>query len=134
TQSQARRQARAHRRGRRRRWLPEPRLHSEPVAGEAGQEAIGFHFQNQEPGGLMSRSRNSLLFVLAALLLALSAAASASAEELAYNCEEDICLVNPDNRSDQKRLTETVANERNPVFSPNGNLIAYNGYYARPGN
>jgi Tol biopolymer transport system component len=82
----------------------------------------------------MYRLRCSLLFVLVAFVLGLLATATASAEQLAYGCEEDICLVDPDNPSDQSRLTETATNERNPMWSPNGGLIAYNGYYPRPGN
>jgi Tol biopolymer transport system component len=82
----------------------------------------------------VSRSRLSLLLVLAVFLLALSASASASAEEIAYNCEEDLCLVDPANPTEYSRLTETATNERNPVWAPNGGLIAYNGFYPRVGN
>ena len=82
----------------------------------------------------MSRSRLSLLFVVLVALAALSPAATAAAEQIAYQCEGDICLIDPDNPTEHKDITNTAsANEWAPKWSPLGNAIAYFGYYVDPG-
>jgi WD40-like Beta Propeller Repeat len=78
----------------------------------------------------MSRLRLSLLFVVLAALAALSPAAVAGAEQLAYECESDICLIDPDNPTDPKDITNTASgSEWYPQWSPLGNLIGYMGLY-----
>src|SRR6476660_8850338 len=59
------------------------------------------------------------------LLIALGPGTIASADQLAYTCEQDICLVNPDNTAEHTNLTETaLASERAPSWWPDGKLIA----------
>lgn len=78
----------------------------------------------------MSRLRTSLLFVVLAAVAALSPAAVAGAEQLAYQCESDICLIDPDNPTDNKDITNTATGwEWYPEWSPLGNLIGYMGLY-----
>jgi dipeptidyl aminopeptidase/acylaminoacyl peptidase len=79
----------------------------------------------------MSRLRLSLLFVVLVALAALSPAAVAGAEQLAYQCESDICLIDPDNPGGGgKDITNTPsAYEWYPQWSPLGNLIGYMGLY-----
>jgi Tol biopolymer transport system component len=77
----------------------------------------------------------AVLLVLATLLLA---TASAGASDLiAYTCEQDICLINPDNPSEHSNITETdgaIASERAPSWSPDAGLIAYDGLYTSFGS
>jgi Tol biopolymer transport system component len=73
--------------------------------------------------------RRNLKWVLgliaATFLVAPDPGAVAIADELAYSCERDICLVNPDNPAEHSNLTETgLADEGAPSWSPDGNLIA----------
>jgi hypothetical protein len=68
--------------------------------------------------------------VVAVVFLMLSP--GARADQLVYRCadgnSDDLCLVNPDAPSEHSRLIETTdADEENPVFSPDGSLIAYVG-------
>jgi Tol biopolymer transport system component len=82
------------------------------------------------------RGRTVGLVVALAALFGLSPAASAAAEQIAYNCGDDLCVVDPDNPGEQPTdLTNTASgSERYPVWSPRGDLIAYTGYYPEPGN
>lgn len=78
----------------------------------------------------MSGLRLSLLFVVLTVLAALSPAV-AGAEQLAYQCGSDICLIDPDNAADNgKDITNTATgSEWYPKWSPLGNAIAYMGLY-----
>ena len=65
-----------------------------------------------------------------ALTALLVAASSAKADQIAYSCGSDICLINPDNPAEHSNLTETNAgDERSPSWSPDGSLIAFIGSY-----
>jgi|GEM_PF-5506661 len=82
----------------------------------------------------MSRSRLLLLLVVSVALAVLSPAATAAAEQIAYQCEGDICLIDPDNPTEHKDITNTASsNEWAPKWSPLGNAIAYFGFYVDPG-
>lgn len=89
-----------------------------------------------EEGVLVIRSRfrksAGLVVGLAALVFVAFAAPAASADQIAYTCELDLCIINPDNTSEHRYLTETddsEGQERSPSWSPDGSLIAYNGFY-----
>lgn len=78
-----------------------------------------------------------LIVGLAALAMSASATAVASADQIAYSCESDLCLINPDNTAEHRYLTETdgaTSTERSPAWSPDGSLIAYNGLYTAFGS
>lgn len=61
--------------------------------------------------------------------------ATATADQIAFSCGADICLVNPDNPAAVTNLTRTVpesgndASEYYPTWSPDGTRIAYAGTY-----
>ncbi|HZO06670.1 MAG TPA: hypothetical protein VFB52_09795 [Solirubrobacterales bacterium] len=86
----------------------------------------------------MIRGKRALLGPIAAIaiLASLAYAGPAGAEQIAYSCGEDICLINPDNPSEATNLTETHASaghEQFPVFSPDGKLIAFRGLFVSGG-
>jgi hypothetical protein len=60
--------------------------------------------------GMQNRFRNSLGLVVGvfALVVVVFAASVASADEIVYSCESDLCIVNPDNLSEHRFLTETM--------------------------
>ena len=79
--------------------------------------------------------RLSVAIIAFAALFAFAPSGSAVADEIAYNCSEDICVVNPDQPEEKADLTNTNSgNEQYPVWSPLGDLIAYDGYYPVPLN
>ena len=66
-----------------------------------------------------------LVVGLTAVAASLIVAPMANAEQIAYNCGNDICLINPDNPEEHTNLTESsTANDESPSWSPDGNLIA----------
>jgi Tol biopolymer transport system component len=78
----------------------------------------------------------SLVSLLLSLALLIPASAGA-ADEIAYNCGDDICVINPDAGGSVTNLTETAAgtgNEQWPTWSPDGTRIAYRGFYYVTGN
>jgi len=79
----------------------------------------------------MLRSRLSLLSLALLALAVLSPAAPAAAEQLAYQCGSDICLIDPDSPAGGgKDITNTATgSEWYPKWSPLGNAIAYMGLY-----
>jgi Tol biopolymer transport system component len=71
--------------------------------------------------------------IVAAVLAVLLIAPAARADQLAYNCGYDICVINPDNPAEHSNLTETSevnGVEQSPAWSPDGHWIAYTGEYA----
>jgi Tol biopolymer transport system component len=78
-----------------------------------------------------SRRRVFALAVgLAAIAVAVIVAPIADADQIAYSCGRDICLIDPDHPEDHKNLTESsTANDQAPSWSPDGNLIAMVGDY-----
>ncbi|HET7416817.1 MAG TPA: hypothetical protein VFJ61_04215 [Solirubrobacterales bacterium] len=84
-----------------------------------------------------SRKSSGLLIGLIALAMAALVAPAASADEIAYSCEADLCLINPDNPAEHRYLTETddaVGQERSPSWSPDGTQMAYVGFYPALGS
>jgi Tol biopolymer transport system component len=77
--------------------------------------------------------RTSIRGFLVALVLALSAAALlapsafAKAGEVAYTCDVDVCLVDPDNPSAIVNLTDNGSKtyDNEPVWSPSGDRVAF---------
>lgn len=81
---------------------------------------------------MQNRFRKSLSLVVGLFALVAFAAPVASADQIAYSCELDLCIINPDNVAEHRYLTETddaEGQERSPSWSPDGSLIAYNGFY-----
>jgi len=83
---------------------------------------------------MQNRFRKSLGLVVGLFALVVVAIGTpvASADQIAYSCEQDLCIINPDNVSEHRFLTETddaEGEERTPSWSPDGSLIAYNGFY-----
>ena len=83
------------------------------------------------PGGTeLYRVAVASFAVFALLYLA---AGSASADELAYQCDNevsaDICIINPDNTVAHSDLTETEYNELQPTWAPDAEKISFIGGY-----
>jgi Tol biopolymer transport system component len=83
---------------------------------------------------MQNRFRKSVRLVIGLLAFVVVAIAApvAGADQIAYSCESDLCIINPDNPSEHRFLTETddaEGQERTPSWSPDGSLIAYNGFY-----
>ena len=64
-------------------------------------------------------------FAAAATLLALPAIASA--DQIAYGCDNDLCVVDPDSGSPQNLTQTAAASEREPAWSPDGTKLAFIG-------
>jgi len=78
----------------------------------------------------MSSSRRRFLaaLVLALALTALLApSAFAKANEIAYRCDVDVCLIDPDNPAAITNLTDNGSEtyDEEPVWSPNGDRVAF---------
>lgn len=79
--------------------------------------------------------RTSTRGFLASLVLALSAAALlapsafAKAEEVAYTCDTDVCLADPDSFNSVVNLTDNGSKsyDEHPVWSPDGKKVAFVG-------
>jgi Tol biopolymer transport system component len=80
-----------------------------------------------------TRSYSAVVASFAVFALLYFAAGSASADELAYQCENsissDICLINPDNTAEHSDLTETEVSERQPTWAPDAEKISFIGDY-----
>src|SRR5262245_56885386 len=82
-----------------------------------------------------SGSRTRVIGVLAGLaglVMLAFMAPLASAEQIAYNCGYDICVIDPDNPENHANLTKTSgedSSEYAPSFSPDGRWIAYHAFY-----
>ena len=83
------------------------------------------------PGGTKSYGITVASFAVFALLYL--AAGSASADELAYQCNTnvsaDICIINPDNTAAHSDLTETDFDELQPTWAPDAEKISFIGDY-----
>jgi Tol biopolymer transport system component len=68
----------------------------------------------------------AVLAVLAACWL-VGASAAEAANEIAYDCKEDICLLDPDNPSVVTNLTDngSTSIDEKPIWSPDGKKIAF---------
>ena len=76
------------------------------------------------------KSKGTLGLLATTLLVGALPAGVAGADQIAYTCEVDICLINPDNTEEHTNLTKTApAEERSPSWSPDGKLIAFIGDY-----
>ena len=77
----------------------------------------------------MARPRPGLLllFALCAAAFVASAPASLAAVQVAYRCDVDICLLDPDAPSTVTNLTDNglTSLDETPVWSPDGNRIAF---------
>ncbi len=71
----------------------------------------------------------ALLSLLLAVLAVAAPSAFAKAEEIAYTCNEDICLANPDGFNSVVNLTDNGSKslDEHPVWSPNGSKVAFVG-------
>jgi hypothetical protein len=69
---------------------------------------------------------------LTGLIMLLSMAPAAGADQIAYSCGYDICVIDPDNPESNANLTKTSgedSSEYAPAFSPDGRWIAYHADY-----
>jgi Tol biopolymer transport system component len=67
---------------------------------------------------------------LAAVASSVFVAPASGADQIAYTCGNDICLINPDNPAEHSNLTESsTADDMSPSWSPDGHLIAMIGNY-----
>jgi Tol biopolymer transport system component len=79
------------------------------------------------------RSARHRLSAVLALSLALAAVAAPSAfakpEEVAYTCDTDVCLANPDSFNSVVNLTDNGSKsyDEHPVWSPDGKKVAFVG-------
>lgn len=77
-----------------------------------------------------ARHRLSAALVLALALAAVVApSAFAKAEEIAYTCDVDVCLADPDSFNSVVNLTDngTKSYDEHPVWSPDGKKVAFVG-------
>src|SRR4051794_35984956 len=77
---------------------------------------------------MRSAKRWFLALTLVAAMTALAApAAFAKSNEIAYTCEVDICLIDPDNPAAITNLTDNGSKsyEEEPVWSPSGDRVAF---------
>ena len=78
---------------------------------------------------MRSASRQFLALVIAVLALTALATpgASAAPREIAYRCDLDICLLDPDNPGDITNLTDngSTSYDTQPVWSPDGKKVAF---------
>ncbi len=73
-------------------------------------------------------ARRSLLVLLLTVGLALASAPTAlAANEIAYGCDLDVCLLDPANPSAVTNLTDNGATsiDKTPIWSPNGSQVAF---------
>ncbi len=75
---------------------------------------------------MRDRSPLALLLVLAALLLTLAPAAQAE-NEIAYQCDLDVCLLDPANPGSVTNLSDNGATsfDEKPIWSPDGTRVAF---------
>ncbi|HET7510939.1 MAG TPA: hypothetical protein VFJ65_11910 [Solirubrobacterales bacterium] len=73
------------------------------------------------------RSRSLLVLLLAAGLVLASASAALAANEIAYRCDLDICLLDPANPGAVTNLTDNGATsfDEKPIWSPDGTKVAF---------
>jgi Tol biopolymer transport system component len=76
---------------------------------------------------LPSRFLTILLSALAATLILGVASAAAAPKEIAYRCDLDICLLDPDNPTAVVNLTDNgeASLDEKPVWSPDGKRLAF---------
>jgi Tol biopolymer transport system component len=81
------------------------------------------------------RSSLVLMFVVAALTLAFAPAALA-ANEIAYQCDLDICLMDPANPSAVQNLTDNgeASYDQKPIWSPDGTKVAFVSDFSKGGH
>jgi len=73
------------------------------------------------------RSRSVLVLLLVAGLVLASASAALAANEIAYRCDLDICLLDPANPGAVTNLTDNGATsfDEKPIWSPDGTKVAF---------
>ncbi|HEX3238596.1 MAG TPA: hypothetical protein VHR18_00485 [Solirubrobacterales bacterium] len=76
---------------------------------------------------MRSRSTVALLFLLAGLATLAPASAALAANEIAYECDLDVCLLDPANPSAVTNLTYNGADsyDQKPIWSPDGTKVAF---------
>jgi Tol biopolymer transport system component len=78
-----------------------------------------------------SRRSAAFLGAVLSILFVLVAVPAARADEIAYECEHDICTIDPDHPETHANLTKTESvDEFEPTWSPDGTRIAFNGTYS----
>ncbi|HET7119761.1 MAG TPA: hypothetical protein VFI17_00760 [Solirubrobacterales bacterium] len=81
-------------------------------------------------------SRSSLVVVLAVVGLLLSASAALAENEIAYECDLDVCLLDPANPGSVTNLTFNggASYDEKPIWSPDGTKVAFVSDFTNAGH
>ena len=79
------------------------------------------------------RITSALVVLVAALLV--TAAPAFAANEIAYQCDTDVCLLDPANPAAVTNLTDNGATsfDEKPIWSPDGNKVAFVSNFTKAG-
>ncbi len=84
----------------------------------------------------MRSARFSVILVLVACALGIAPAAAIAANEIAYRCDLDVCLLDPANPGAVTNLTDngSASYDEKPIWSPDGNKVAFVSDFTQSGH